>query len=84
MSIISPSSTKIDRRVKFKQYQNAGVQFYWIVDPAQRTIEAYRAIDEKYVAAGKGKASNVVNLPPFEDLDIPLARLWHPLTKRRA
>src|SRR6476646_5120006 len=33
IEVISPSSTRIDRKDKFKQYARAGVQHYWIVDP---------------------------------------------------
>src|SRR5882672_6194924 len=30
VEIISPSSSQIDRKAKFKQYQDGGVPFYWI------------------------------------------------------
>ena len=76
VEVISPSSRKIDRTDKFNQYRKAGVAFYWIVDPEKRTVEAWALKQKKYVAVGKGKGSQIVRLPPFADLDIPLARLW--------
>jgi Uma2 family endonuclease len=83
VEILSPSSKRIDRGVKFKQYEKGGVRFYWIVDPAERTIEAFRLSRGKFNPVGKGAGSDVVNLQPFEELDISLARLWHPLIPPR-
>jgi Uma2 family endonuclease len=76
IEIISPSSVDVDRVDKFAQYRNAGVANYWIVDPAEKTIEAFRLRAKKYVSAGRGEKNQTVHLPPFEDLEIPLSRLW--------
>ena len=76
IEIISPSSAEIDRTDKFAEYRDAGVAYYWIVDPAAKTIEAWRLDKGQYIPAGRGKQSEVVQLPPFVDLPIPLSRLW--------
>ncbi len=76
IEIISPSSVEVDRVDKFAQYRTAGVVNYWIVDPAEKTIEAFRLRAKKYVSAGRGEKNQTVHLPPFEDLEIPLSRLW--------
>lgn len=76
VEIISPSSTQIDRRDKFQQYEAGGVQCYWIVDPPQRTLEGYALRDGRYVLAGRAAGTEQLALPPFPDLLIPLARLW--------
>jgi len=78
VEILSPSSIEVDRVDKFEQYQNAGVANYWIVDPARHTIEAYKLRDGQYGLVAQGRDSDVVRLPPFENLDIPLGKLWHP------
>ena len=78
VEIISPSSASIDRADKFGEYQAFGVAHYWIVDPAERTIEAYRLKGGHYVSAGGGKGAETVYLPPFPELEIPLAQLWRP------
>ena len=39
--IVSPESQSRDRRVKYLEYEKAGVREYWIVDPPSMTIEAY-------------------------------------------
>jgi Uma2 family endonuclease len=78
VEVISPSSVEIDREDKFTQYAAAGTANYWIVDPTQKTIEAYRLAKGTYKAAGNGHLDDVVGLPPFPDLKIPLGELWHP------
>ena len=78
VEIVSPSSTGVDRRDKFKQYARAGVAYYWILDPEARTIEAYRLTGGRYRLAGRGAGEQIVRLLPFADLDIPLGELWFP------
>jgi Uma2 family endonuclease len=78
VEIISPSSSTIDRKAKFKQYEKGKVAYYWIVDPGDKTIEAFKLVRGKYRPVGSGKDEDVVQLPPFPDLDISLEKLWWP------
>jgi Uma2 family endonuclease len=78
VEVISPSSMTTDREDKFEQYATGGVAFYWIIDPQQRTIEGYRLVRDRYEASGKGQGQDIVRLPPFEGLEIPLSKLWRP------
>lgn len=86
VEIISPSSSTTDRVDKYQQYEAGGVLHYWVLDPRDRSIEGYKLLRGKYVLAGKGQGSDMVSLPPFKDLQIPLATLWLTLpgrTRRR-
>jgi Uma2 family endonuclease len=76
VEIISPSSDEIDRVDKFAQYCDAGVAFYWIVDPAVKTMEGWKLEGGQYISTGRGEKDQVIQLPPFANLNIPLARLW--------
>jgi Uma2 family endonuclease len=76
VEIISPSSVEIDRVDKFAQYRDAGIAFYWIVDPETRTIEAWKLENGQYISTGNGEKNQTIQLPPFPDLAIPLSRLW--------
>lgn len=78
VEVISPSSIRADRTDKFNQYQKARVPHYWIVDPRQRSVEAYKLTRTKYRLTITRNKNDVVRLPPFDDLDIPLAELWQP------
>jgi Uma2 family endonuclease len=76
VEIISPSSQTLDRKQKFKQYEKGKVAHYWIIDPDSKTIEGYKLSGGKYRLSGKGKSDEVIQLPPFPDLQIPLGQLW--------
>jgi len=54
IEILSPSSERHDRFVKFHAYQNAGVREYWIVDPNTRTIQVCILENGKYVVTMYG------------------------------
>jgi len=78
IEIVSPSSVRYDRKNKFELYEKGKVANYWIVDPYKKTMEGYRLDGGKYRMEGSGKNHDVLRLPPFESLDIPLRRLWRP------
>jgi Uma2 family endonuclease len=78
IEVISQSSGRTDRKEKFELYASGKVKHYWIVDPRQRTIEAYRLRGGKYIGGVRGSGSDVVKLPPFPKLAIPLDQRWWP------
>jgi len=76
VEVLSPSSITTDRKDKFQQYAAGGVAHYWIINPEHRTIEAYSLDGGQYIESGRGQGGEVVHLPPFDDLAIPLGKLW--------
>jgi Uma2 family endonuclease len=48
VEIISPSSIKVDRHVKFSIYESFKVKEYWVMDPANKTIEIFLLEKDKY------------------------------------
>jgi Uma2 family endonuclease len=83
VEVVSPSSGTIDREDKFGQYAAAGVPHYWILDPQLRTLEGFELMGTEYVSSGAGSGSGTLRLPPFPNLDIPLAKLWFPSSKQK-
>jgi Uma2 family endonuclease len=47
VEVLSASSLRADRFTKRREYQRRGVMEYWIVDPAGRSIERWRPMDEE-------------------------------------
>jgi Uma2 family endonuclease len=80
VEILSPSSVRIDRKDKFEQYAKGKVAHYWIVDPDEKTVDGFSLSRGKYRRTGSGKNRDKISLPPFRDLEIPLAELWQPPT----
>lgn len=78
VEILSPSSVETDREVKFRQYEAGGVAHYWVVDPHRHTLEGYALREGRYRESGVGREADALRLPPFPDLEVPLAKLWWP------
>lgn len=76
--VLSPTSAAYDRVTKRRLYGATGVAFYWIVDPEARTLEAYRLEGERWVEVGSYDEHDVARIPPFEAIEIPIARLFLP------
>jgi len=41
VEVMSPSSVKMDRFIKFNNYEKAGVKEYWIVDPGTKLVDVF-------------------------------------------
>jgi Uma2 family endonuclease len=51
IEIVSPESNKRDRKIKFAEYQVAGVREYWLIDPDTQTAEFYQLDEDGYELA---------------------------------
>lgn len=49
VEVLSPSTAKRDRGYKKNAYESAGVPEYWLVNPADRSVEVYRLAEGRYV-----------------------------------
>jgi Uma2 family endonuclease len=59
VEILSPSTARYDRMVKFRKYREAGVQEYWIVDPEEKLLNAYILKNGGYTASVYGETDSV-------------------------
>jgi Uma2 family endonuclease len=48
VEVLSPSSAYHDLRTKFRVYEQAGVQEYWIVDPERKSVEVFTNNGKKF------------------------------------
>ena len=76
VEVLSPSTARTDRSVKFALYARYGVDFYWIVDSEARVLEAYRREGRSYVLAMRAAGPEPCGPPPFEDLGLVVETLW--------
>jgi Uma2 family endonuclease len=49
IEILSPSTIRLDEKIKFRLYQRAGVREYWIVDPERRLVRVHILTNGSYV-----------------------------------
>jgi Uma2 family endonuclease len=66
----------MDHIVKRQLYARHGVPYYWIVDPAARSIEALVLGPEGYEVAVRATGVDPVSPPPFSDLALVPDDLW--------
>lgn len=61
VEVVSPSTEKYDRGIKFTDYALHGVSEYWIVDPAQKSAEQYFLQGDTYMLEFKGKTGSITS-----------------------
>jgi len=76
IEILSPSTSRTDRITKAQLYAKHGVSHYWLIDPDQQTVEAYKLAGDQYNLVVKAQDAELFNPPLFPGLTISLADLW--------
>jgi Uma2 family endonuclease len=64
--VLSPATAKRDRGAKQAIYAEFGISYFWVVDPANRLIDAYQLVAGKWMLLGSVGGDDEVSLPPFE------------------
>jgi Uma2 family endonuclease len=76
VEILSPSTRKVDRGLKYRRYAELGVQHYWIVDPDRTTVECHRLAGGAYRLLVASQGDTLVRHPDWDGLIVDLAVLW--------
>ncbi|MCD9185362.1 MAG: Uma2 family endonuclease [Pyrinomonadaceae bacterium] len=68
VEVLSPSTEKFDREIKFQDYAAHGIREYWIIDPENEFIEQYFLQTEEYELLLKAKDGTIesIVLPEFK------------------
>lgn len=78
VEILSPSTASRDRVLKFRRYAEFGVRFYWIIDPRERTLQAFQLEQKRYaVEAVLGEADSFSPVL-FPELTLQMEELLGP------
>jgi len=77
IEIISPSSVKMDRVIKFNKYEKAGVQEYWIVEPDQKIVSVFVLQgNQRYGRTELYTEDDKITVSIFPDLSIDLSAVF--------
>ena len=76
VEVLSPSTEKNDRGVKFIDYALHGVMEYWIIAPTQQSAEQYFLQEDVYMLEFKGK-NGVLSSKSIEGFSIPVAAIFN-------
>jgi Uma2 family endonuclease len=75
IEIILPESVERDKKIKFAEYQNAGVKEYWLIDPNEQNCEFYELVEGKFQLISALK-SGVFHSKIIEGFHFKIEHLW--------
>jgi Uma2 family endonuclease len=78
IEVVSPKSASRDRLRKFEHYRAAGVEWYWLIDPQEVSVEEYHLREGDYIRKASVAAGEVFRPGVFPGLEIDLAALVAP------
>jgi Uma2 family endonuclease len=76
--VLSPSTAARDRIVKRRLYAQAGIPFYWLIDPDLRAVEALALRDGVWVELGVFDDTATARIAPFDAIELEIGRLFLP------
>ena len=74
--VLSPSTRRVDLQEKRPIYAREGVPHLWLIDPADRTLEAFELRDGEWVLIATAKDDEPVSVRPFDAISFSLGDLW--------
>lgn len=80
MEILSPATSRKDRREKRALYERFGVKEYIVIDPANETVERFRLVKGKYGNPDVFGWDESMKLAVFPDLEL---NLWEIFEKEK-
>ncbi|MCJ7840837.1 Uma2 family endonuclease [Lederbergia sp. NSJ-179] len=79
VEVLSPSTARNDRWVKFNSYEKAGVREYWIVDPYNMSIEVYELNGNSFKQTGVYGKDGLLPVGIFPEFKIDLKNIFKEL-----
>jgi len=76
IEILSPSSVKLDRWLKYQLYEKAGVREYWLVDPVNEFVEIHLLIDRQYKFQGVFTKDETISVNVLPTLELDLNQIF--------
>ena len=73
--VLSPKTHRLDRVEKRSVYAREGVQYPWLVDPLERTLETYELIAGRWTDTGSYSGDSKIRAVPFDAIELELGAL---------
>lgn len=74
--ILSPSTASVDLEIKKPLYARYGVQYLWIISPADKHLEAFQLADGEWRRQGLFSVRDSVSVAPFQAIQIQIDELF--------
>ncbi len=76
IEILSPSTSRRDRRLKRDLYERVGVEEYWLVDPERNVVNIYRWEAGASESSAEYEKTATLTSPLFPGLNLQLDRVF--------
>ena len=76
--VLSASTRRLDLHEKRPTYAREGVRYLWLVDPTDRTLEAFELREGQWALIASAKDNEPVSISPFDAITFSLGSLWIP------
>lgn len=73
---LSPATGTLDRVRKMPVYAREGVQFAWLLEPVQRTLEVFQLQSGQWRTVATWEGNVKVHAVPFDAIELDLSQLW--------
>ena len=74
--VLSASTRKLDLHEKRPVHAREGIPHLWLVDPTDRTLEAFGLHDGQWLLIASAKDDDPVSIRPFDAITFSLGDLW--------
>jgi Uma2 family endonuclease len=83
VEVVSPSARdgRRDRIEKMADYAAFGIRYYWLIDPAFRSLEIFELMNGHYARTAYATEGTMTSVPGCEGLTIDLDALWQELAE---
>ncbi len=76
VEVVSPQNRQHDWETKRREYAQAGIPEYWIVDPGERRIVVLTLEGDRYVVSGEYTAGQDARSVLLEGFSVPVDEVW--------
>ena len=73
---LSAETRELDLEAKLPVYAREGVSHLWLIDPTDRTLEAFELRAGKWELIARARDDEPVSIRPFDAIMFSLAELW--------
>jgi Uma2 family endonuclease len=70
VEILSPSTSRRDKRQKFRLYERHGIAEYWIIDPTNQFVELWHLVDGSYQMIDVFSPGSVFESPQLGTIEV--------------
>jgi Uma2 family endonuclease len=83
VEVVSPSARdgRRDRIEKMAEYAAFGIRYYWLIDPAFRSLEIFELMNGHYARTACATEGTMSSVPGCEGLTIDLDALWQEIAE---